>query len=325
MIIDAHAHLFPPTLLDKIRKEKGRFPSVAAVEAGDSLSLGFAGGKLSRPVAKGLTDIAGRKAWMAKNGIDRQIVGGWVDSFGYELPPKEGAAWASLINEDLMETAKAEPAFVPLADVPLQSGAEAAAILREAHSAGFRGAMIGTQPNGKGSVLDAPELDPFWQEADRLGSVLFIHPVFDSGDDRNLDYGMPNAVGRITDTMIAVSRLLYSGHVLRYSGAKIVIGIGGAGLPIILGRLRRNHSLDPEKLADPVKGIASMYYDTLIHDANALKFVASVVGTDRMMLGSDMPFPIGDMEPKKVVEEAGFDEAARASIYGGLAEKLLAG
>ena len=71
--------------------------------------------------------------------------------------------------------------------------------------------MIGTQPQGSGGVLDDPALTPFWQAADRNQSVLFIHPVFDSGDARVDDYGMNNAIGRITDTLIAISRLIYSG------------------------------------------------------------------------------------------------------------------
>ena len=78
-------------------------------------------------------------------------------------------------------------------------------MLREAHAAGFKGVMIGTQPKGKGGVLDDPALDPFWEAANELGSIVFIHPVFESGDDRVHDYGMANAVGRITDTLIAMS------------------------------------------------------------------------------------------------------------------------
>ena len=123
MIIDSHAHLVPPALLDAIRSEAARFPSVRAIEQEGSLAFSFAGAKPTRPVSKPLGDIAARVAWMAKNGIDRQVVGGWVDMFGYELPAAEGTAWAELINTHLAAAAKAEPRFVPLATVPLQDGA----------------------------------------------------------------------------------------------------------------------------------------------------------------------------------------------------------
>lgn len=324
MIIDSHAHLVPPSLLEAIRRQQAAFPSVRVIEEGGSLGFAFAGGKPTRPVAKGLTDVAARGEWMAKNGIDRQVVGGWLDMFAYDIPVAEGAAWSRLINEHLAAHARADRRFIPLATVPLQHGAEAATVLDEACRTGFCGTMIGTQPKGGGGVLDDPDLDPFWKAADRLGAVVIIHPVFESGDDRVHDYGMANAVGRVTDTMIAVSRLIYAGHVQRYPNAKIVVAVGGSGLPFILGRLRRNWELAKDTLADPDEALRGLWYDTVVHDVRALRFVAEIVGADRLMMGSDMPFPIGDMAPMKIVAESGFSEAEKAAINGGLAERLFA-
>src|SRR6201986_421930 len=260
---------------------------------------------------------------MDEQKIERQVVGGWLDMFAYEVPAAEGTAWSRLINTHLAQTAMREPRFVPMATVPLQDGAGAAEVLREAHAAGFKGAMIGTQPKGKGGVLDDPSLNVFWEAANELGSIIFIHPVFESGDDRVHDYGMANAVGRITDTLIAMSRLIYAGHVTRYSRVKIVAGIGGAGLPYVIGRLRRNYALDKDKLGDPDAALAAMYYDTIVQDTRALRFLAHVVGADRIMMGADMPFPIGDLAPLKIVAETSFSDAERASINGGLAARLV--
>lgn len=322
MIIDCHAHLVPPSLLDAIRGEKDKFPSVRLIEEGGSLGFAFAGNKPTRPVSKPLTDIAARLQWLDTNKIERQVVGGWLDMFGYEIPAEEGDRWSRLINAHLAKAGKDQPRFIPLATVPLQDGVRAAEVLKDAHAQGFKGAMIGTQPKGKGGVLDDPSLLPFWQAANDLGSIIFIHPVFESGDDRVHDYGMANAVGRITDTLIAVSRLIYAGHVTRFSNAKIVIGIGGAALPYVIGRLRRNYSLDKDKLGNPDAALAGMYYDTIVQDNRALRYLADVVGADRIMMGSDMPFPIGDLAPLKIVAETTFSDAERASINGGLAAKL---
>jgi aminocarboxymuconate-semialdehyde decarboxylase len=323
MIVDCHAHLVPPSLIEAVRAKAQAFPSVRLVEAGGSIGFSFAGGKPTRPVSKPLTDIPTRLKWLDDNGIERQAVGGWLDMFGYELPAGEGVRWSALVNEHLAAAAAKEPRFVPLATVPLQDGALAAEALREACGAGFKGAMIGTQPKGRGGVLDDPALRPFWEAADDLGALVFVHPVFESGDDRVHDYGMANAIGRITDTLIAVSRLIYAGHVTRYRNARIVAGIGGAALPYVIGRLRRNYVLDKARLADPDAALAAMYYDTIVQDPRALRFLADVVGADRIMMGSDMPFPIGDLAPLRIVEETPFSNSERASIAGGLAARLL--
>lgn len=322
MIIDCHAHIVPPALLDAIRSDKASFPSIKLIEEGGSLGFSFAGNKPTRPVSKPLSDIAARLTWLDTNKIDRQVIGGWLDMFAYEIPIEEGLRWSRLINTHLARLAKEQPRFIPLATVPLQDGARAAEVLKEAHSQGFKGAMIGTQPKGRGGVLDDPSLLPFWEAANSLGSIIFIHPVFESGDDRVHDYGMANAVGRITDTLIAMSRLIYAGHVTRFANMKVVAGIGGAALPYVIGRLRRNYSLDKDKLGDPDAALAAMYYDTIVQDTRALRYLADVVGAGRVMMGSDMPFPIGDLAPLKIVQETSFTDAERAGINGGVVQKL---
>ncbi len=323
MIIDCHAHLIPPTLLDAAKKDAAKFPSLKLNPAGESLGFQFASSKATRPAMKGLYDIPGRIAWLDKNGIDRQVCGGWLDMMGNELPVEEGMRWNRMANEHMLSAAKAEPRIIPLAALPMQDGVRAAEELKWAHANGFKGAMIGTQPKGVGGVLDDPALEPFWKAADDLGSAIFFHPVFESGDDRVHDYGMANAIGRITDSMIALGRLIYAGHVLKYKNVKFIAGIGGAGLPYIAGRLRRNYAVEAGKVADPDASLAALWYDALVQDVGVLKFLASKVGTDRMMMGSDAPFPIGDLEkPQQIIIDAGFSKADLASINGGLAAKL---
>ena len=319
MIIDCHAHLVPPSTLEALRKDAAHFPSVKFTDEG---GLKMASSKPTRPVSKGLSDIPARLKWMDENGIERQVCGGWLDMMGNELPIAEGARWSRVMNEHMLSASKAEPRFIPLASLPMQDGVKAAEELRWAHANGFKGTMIGTQPKGVGGVLDDKALEPFWKAADDLGSAIFFHPVFESGDDRVHDYGMANAVGRITDTLIALSRLIYAGHVLRYKNVKFIAGIGGAALPYIVGRLRRNWSLDKDKLADPDASLAAMWYDALVQDIDSLQFLAKKVGTGRIMLGSDMPFPIGDLQPRKLIESAGFSKDEVASIEGGLAAKI---
>ncbi len=321
MIVDAHAHLVPAELLAAIRKDAAKFPSVRQIEDAHGLALAFAGGKPTRPVSKPLSDIPARLAWLAKNSIDKQVVGGWVDMFGYELPGAESEAWSRLANEAMLAAAKAEPHFVPLATVPLGDGARAAVVLKDAIKAGFAGAMIGTLPRGVGSTLDAANLDPFWRATDETGAFIHIHPSFDAGDVRVNDFNLANGVGRITDAVVTMARLIAAGHIAKYKNTKFFVPMGAAALPFVLGRLKRNHTITPG-LGDPVEALSSIYTDTILHDARVLKFVVEMMGTEKLMMGSDNPFPIGDMEPMKVVADAGLNAAQTASINGGLATRL---
>ncbi len=321
MIVDCHAHLVPPDLLATIRKDAARFPNVKQAEEGGSLAFSFAGGKQTRPVSKPLSDIAARAAWMEKQGIDKQVVGGWVDMFGYELPGAEAESWSRMINDALLAAARAEPRFVPLASVPLGEGKRAAAVLKDAVAAGFPGAMIGTLPRGVGSTLDDADLDPFWAAADETGAVIHVHPSFDAGDVRVNAFGLANGLGRITDAAVAVARLISAGHLTRYKNAKFFAPMGGAALPFVLGRLRRNHQITPD-IGDPAEGLSRLYTDTILHDVRVLKFVVEMMGIGRLMMGSDMPFPIGDPEPLAIVAAAGLGKQQTDSINGGLAAKL---
>lgn len=321
MIIDCHAHLVPPDLLAAIRNDAARFPNVRQIEAGGSLAFAFGGGKPTRPASKPLSDMPARLAWMSKQGIDRQVVGGWVDMFGYELPSAEAEAWSRLANDCLLAATKSEPHFVPLATVPLGDGARAASVLKAAMAAGFPGAMIGTLPRGVGSTLDHADLDPFWQAADETGAIIHIHPSFDAGDVRVNDFGLANGLGRITDAIVAVARLICAGHVAKYKNANIFAPMGAAALPFVLGRLKRNAQITPG-IGDPGEGLAHIYTDTILHDPRVLKFVVEIMGADRLMMGSDMPFPIGDTEPMKIIVETGLSKTQTDSINGGLAARL---
>lgn len=322
MIIDAHGHLLPEVMLEELADSKSRFPSIQVERTDGKWQLGFAGGKLTRPIMPRLRETEERFGWMSEQGLDHQVCGGWLDAFGYELPAEEGAAWSRFTNDHLARAAREAGKITTLCSVPLQDGALAAAVLGEAMDAGFAGAMIGTQPKGLGGNLDDPDLDPFWEVASALGAVIMIHPVFDVTDRRVLDYDMVNAVARLNDLTTAVSRMLFSGHFLKYPGMKFVVLTGGAALPYCLGRLMRNQELHSE-YADPRAGFEKLYFDSLVFEPDVLEFLCKRVGADRIMLGSDWPFPIGDFKPADVVRKANLPAGDKDAILGGTAAQIL--
>jgi aminocarboxymuconate-semialdehyde decarboxylase len=322
MIIDTHAHVVPGSLIDTLRAEKRIFPSVRLIAEGATARMAFAGETPTRPISPRLSDLEDRKEWLARQKIEHQVVGGWTDVYGYELPSEEGADWARFMNEHLLQQTASLAALTPLATVPLQDGALAAHVLDEALAAGFNGAMIGTQPKGVGGNLDDADLDPFWEVASARRATIFLHPMYICGDDRLAGYDLLNAVGRLTDTTIAMARLLFSGHLTRFPGVTLVVSHGGGALPYALGRLRRNRAIHPEGYADPLDGFRRLYFDTVLFEPQALRFLCDVAGSDRVVLGSDYPFPIGDPEPARVVDETPLTLAERRAILGETAARI---
>ena len=322
LIIDIHAHYLPRVLIERFDAHRAAFPDVTMTKSDKGVILKFPDAEATRPISPKLSDLTERKAWMQQNGIDHQLVGGWLDSFGYELPADQGLAWSRFINDCMWDGLTEEPRFTPLATVPLQDGKLAAEVLEEAMARGFGGIMIGTLPKGQGGNLDDAALDPFWQKASDLGAAVVIHPMFICGEPRLADYDLVNAMGRLADTSIAVSRLLFSGHVLKYSGMKLILCHGGAALPFALGRLVRNHSIAHGKYADPRKNFEAMFFDSCVFDPDALDFLIKKTGKGRVMMGSDSPFPIGDPAPQKVVLESTQDAAERAAIMSGTAQQV---
>ena len=319
MIVDTHAHVVPGSMLEALRSEKRLFPT-ARLHDGDAPRIDFGHGP-GRPIQPRLHDLAQRRAWLHQARVDRQLVGGWTDVYGYDLPPQEGADWARFYNEHMAKDAAALASLTALATVPLQDGALAARVLEEALDAGFKGAMIATQPKGTGGNLDDPALDPFWELASARQAAIFLHPHYLCGDERLAGYDLVNAVGRLSDTTLAVGRLLFSGHLTRFPGVSLILAHAGGALPYALGRLKRNHAIHPE-LADPVEGLRRLYFDTVLFEPRALRFLCDTVGADRVMLGSDYPFGIGDPDPRGVVQQTALTSEERTMILGRTAARI---
>ena len=320
MIIDTHAHIVPGSLIEALRSERRMFPSVR-LHDGAMPRMEFAGGGPGRPIQPRLWDLAQRRDWLDQAHVDRQLVGGWTDVYGYDLPGAEGADWARLYNEHMLRDAAGLTRLTALATVPLQDGVLAARVLEEALDSGFKGAMIATQPKGVAGNLDDPSLDPFWEVASARQAAIFLHPHYICGDERLADYDLVNAVGRIADTTIAVARLLFSGHLTRFPGVSLVLSHAGGALPYALGRLKRNYAIHTD-YADPVEGFRRLYFDTVMFEPRALRFLCDTVGAVKVMLGSDYPFSIGDPDPARLVDETPLTEAERRAMLGETAARI---
>jgi aminocarboxymuconate-semialdehyde decarboxylase len=207
----------------------------------------------------------------------------------------------------------------------MQDPPAAAAELRYAvESLGFRGAMIDT--NVQRRPLGDAALDPFWRAAMDLGVPVILHPYVIEPVGRFDRYYLHNLVGYPFETTLAACDLVFGGTLDRMPELAVVLVHGGGFLPYQLGRFDKGHRVRAEARASGA-GPASaytrrFYYDSLTHSARSLKFLCETVGADRVLLGSDFPFPLGEREPVGAVRDACLGEAAEAAVLGANAARL---
>jgi aminocarboxymuconate-semialdehyde decarboxylase len=245
---------------------------------------------------------------------------------GYSLPPAQGAAWSRLQNEALAFALAGLPgAHRGLATVPLQDPVLAAAELTVAvRDLGLRGAMI--DPNALGRPLGDAAFDPFWRAAADLAAPVVLHPFLLEAVERFGRHYLHNLVGYPFETTLAAAGLIMGGTLDRFPALDVVLVHGGGFLPYHIGRFDRAHQTRAEARADgaamPSGYLRRFHYDTLVQRPDALGYLVRTVGHDRVVLGSDHPFWMGDPDPCRVVREAQLAAGEEAAILGGNAARL---
>jgi aminocarboxymuconate-semialdehyde decarboxylase len=319
--VDAHAHLVPPAMRDALERARTALPSIAtSTDADGRLHVAFPTLRDPRPVPPRLMSREASARWMDEQGIAHQVVGIWADLFGYDLPAAEGAYWASTMNDLLLAEAAASGRMTALATLPLQDTAAAVKEVQRCASAGFGGVTIG--PSVGDEQVDAERLDELWAALEDARMPVVLHPMFLTSEGRLRDYGLPNTVGRPHDTNVAVARLLYSGRLAAHPGLRILLVHGGGAVPYLWGRLQRNAASFDEELADPAAGLGTLWFDSVVYRPEALAFLLGFAGTDRVLLGSDYPFPIMDPRPTEVVDRLDVPAATRTAIRSANARAL---
>jgi aminocarboxymuconate-semialdehyde decarboxylase len=323
-ILDAHTHVVPDGLLAGLAADRERFAHVrvepAQVHGQTTYTVAFADAPPTRAVAAGLFDTEGRRQWRGAHGLDGQLLAGWVDVFGYQLPADEGAEWATRLTAEIKAVAEADSGCLSLGTIPLQDPARAEQALSALVDDNCPGVMISTRVGER--ELDDPEFTPFFEAADERHAVVYLHPGF-GANPRYRDYGLVNGLGRLADSTVTVARLLAAGIPARYPNMRMVISHGGGAVPYVLGRLARNYAIsDGPGIADPVESFGHLYFDSVVFDPAALEFLVGKTGPECVLLGSDYPFPIGDPDPTAIVAASGLSEGDKQRLLGNTAALL---
>ena len=318
MPIDAHAHYFPPALLDLLETE-ARQLGVSFVKDAPACTCALHfdyGLKLRAFPAPLVEPVAARLIGMDRQGIDRQVLSAWADAFGYGLPKAMGIGWHRRLNLAMAAlVAQAPDRFSFLASVPLPHATEAAEELRFAmEQLGAVGAVLCT--NVEEVNLGDLQLDEFWSAACALDAGVLLHPASPGQSvARATRYGLVQIAQYTYDSTLCIGSLIFSGALDRFPKLRLLTCHGGGGYPYLSGRFDIMHQRTDRKAMGnvarqaPSHYLGRLYYDTIVHSPSILRFLADEVGVERLVAGTDYSFPPADEDPLDTIRRARFSPA----------------
>jgi len=328
VIYDVHAHCIPADLVTWM-EDRGHQVGIDVERVDGKSRVVFDGRYRTAPLRADLTDPALRIETMDRTGIDVQVLASWIDLTGYQLEPDLGLEWSKALNEILAaEAATAPDRFVAIGSVPLQNPSAAAEELRRiTQDLGMKGVEIATTVDE--GALDLADLDEFWAAAAELGSFVLLHPMAPlPGVDLDR-YFLDNMVGRPAESTIAFAGLLFDGVFERHPDLTMCVVHGGGFVPFQVGRFNQGYRQKPglagKNLAmEPLDYIKrNVYVDTVLNEPAVLRFLVDLLGSDRILVGTDYPFEMGDLDPVEFVRSAGIAEGDVEAILTTNAARLL--
>jgi aminocarboxymuconate-semialdehyde decarboxylase len=321
MKIDLHTHILPRDWPDlDARYGYGGFVRLDHYKP--CCARMMIGARVFREISDNCWDPRRRIEEMDAAGVAMQVLSTVPVMFSYWAKPTDGLDLSRLLNDHLAGIVRDHPGrFAGLGMIPLQDADLAAGELeRCVTELRLRGVQIGTHIDANAYCdqkecrnLDDRSLDAVWSTAERLGAAVFVHPWDMMGKDRMPRYFLPWLVGMPAETSLAICSMIFGGVFERFPRLRVAFAHGGGSFPFTIGRIEHgfharpdlcacDNAVNPRQYLATTDRPARFYVDSLVHDAEALRALIRLFGSRRVVLGSDYPFPLGEMPAGALIE-----------------------
>jgi len=318
MKIDIHTHIMPDKMPNWV--QKFGYGEFIHLEHRNCKACMMKGDKLFREVDDNSFDTIVRLKEMDETEVTIQVLSTIPVLFNYWAKPKDGLETSRFFNDDIAnKVVKNVNRFIGIGTVPLQDIDFAIAEMERCITQlKMPGLQIGSNINGEN--LSAKKYFPFYKRAEELGCALFIHPWEMMGEEQMQKYWLPWLVGMPAETSRAICSMIFGGVLDTFPKLRVAFAHGGGSFPLTIGRIEHGYNVRPDLVAidnatNPSDYIGKFWIDSLVHDKKALNFIIDVMGQDKICLGSDYPFPLGEHHPGKLIEEMGFVATIKEKLF----------
>lgn len=238
--------------------------------------------------------------------------------FSYWAKPEHCLDISRFLNDHIAEIVEKYPKrFLGLGTVPMQSAELAIKEIERCKAIGLRGIEIGSNINDLN--LNEKQFFDIYEAAEALEMAVFVHPWQMMGTKQMSKYWLPWLVGMPAETSRAICSMIFGGVFERFPKLKVAFAHGGGSFPSTIGRIEHGYEVRPDLTAidndvNPRNYLGKFWVDSLIHDPNFLQFVIDLLGEDKVMIGSDYPFPLGEQIPGEILEKLTVSQAIKEKI-----------
>jgi len=313
-----HTHIMPKMLPDFAKKfGYGDFIMLDHVEPGVADMM--QGKRFFRQIKENCWNAEVRIPDYEKFDTQVQVVCTIPVLFSYWAKPKDGAEVSRFLNDDLAETIAPHPKnYIGLGTLPMQDTHLAIKELHRCKELGFPGVQIGSNINDKN--LDEPEFLPIFEACQELGMAVFVHPWNMMGMEKMKKYWLPWLVGMPAETSRAICSMVFGGIFEKLPELRVCFAHSGGSFIPTIGRIEHGFNCRPDLVAidndvNPRNYLGKFWVDCITHDAESLRFILDKVGSEKVCLGSDYPFPLGDLEIGKFIEKMELPKQQVEDIY----------